>query len=83
MNRTNKLGNVIRGLIYGGDGSINNIPHIDLNNFWGDGVSGKLNDYRTKQAQLKANIGWVYSANSAKLISYRDGRSSYRRQAFR
>ena len=65
MNRTNKLGNVIRGLIYGGDGSINNIPHIDLNNFWGDGVSGKLNDYRTKQAQLKANIGWVYSANQA------------------
>ena len=65
MNRSNKLGNVIRGLIYGGDGSINNIPHIDLHNFFGDGGSAKLNDYKTKQSQLRANIGWVFSANQA------------------
>lgn len=39
-----------------------------LSNFdfgWGSGISGRLRDFKTKPEQLKANLGWVFAANSA------------------
>jgi HK97 family phage portal protein len=41
------------------------IPPLPLDDGFGAGGSGRLNEYSTKQAQLAANLGWCFAANSA------------------
>lgn len=61
-----RMQRVIKNLI--GGTVFQDVPHIDLDKYLnGDYTSGssRMNNYSSKQSQLRANIGWVFAANSA------------------
>lgn len=63
-----KLGKVIRNLNQKSMMGIATIPSLPWTELWSGGDTSspsRLNNYSTKSEMLRANIGWVYSANSA------------------
>ena len=61
-----RMRKVIKNLI--GGTAFQDVPHIDLDKYLtGDFTSGssRMNNYSSKRSQLRANIGWVFAANSA------------------
>ena len=63
-----KLGKVIRNLNQKSLMGIATIPSLPWTELWSGGdtfSSARLNNYSTKSEMLRANIGWVYSANTA------------------
>lgn len=60
-----RMQRVIKNLI--GGTVFQDVPHIDLDKYLNGNFSGssRVNNYSSKQSQLRANIGWVFAANSA------------------
>lgn len=60
-----RMQRVIKNLI--GGTVFQDVPHIDLDKYLSGNFSGssRVNNYSSKQSQLRANIGWVFAANSA------------------
>nr|DAT57962.1 MAG TPA: portal protein [Caudoviricetes sp.] len=61
-----RMQRVIKNLI--GGTVFQDVPHIDLDKYLNGGFGGgssRMNNYSSKQSQLRANIGWVFAANSA------------------